>query len=126
MGGAGLPDWVYSVIAKHADTARRWLRKKEMKERARVQEKYVQELGMWQDIDQALHLLNPESHNPAPKPQPPEHKKMPRVVEGSAVPRIIRQVRQWFDENRDTLRMKHGAPGISREQHELGTAATGS
>merc|ERR1712217_48363 len=124
--GAGLPDWVYSLIAKHADMARRWLRKKELKERARVHEKYVQELAMWQDIDQALHLLDPTSHNPAPKPQLPEHKKMAPVVEGAAVSRIIRQVRHWFDENKDALRIKPGTAALSREQSELGTAAIGS
>merc|ERR1719433_752759 len=90
-----IPPALISLSAEHADFARRLIWRRTFQERLRLQQVHERELRTWQDIEQAIRMIDPTGHNPAPRPEPPKTERLPFFLEASAVQRIIQAVGDW-------------------------------
>lgn len=99
-----MPLFVRKLLAHHVIAARKTLVKRKLAEHAERHEKYMQEVQMWHDIEQAIQLIDPSGQNLASFPIAPEQKQLPFLVEESSVNKIVRRARTWCEKNRDLLR----------------------
>lgn len=66
-------------------------------------EAYKRAITTWKDIDQAIKMLDPLSHNPAPKPRAPLQPRLNKTVDKECLRRIVIRVMRWHEDNREAL-----------------------
>lgn len=98
-----LPAHILAFAARLAVAARHLLLRFEFRKRERIDSIYLAELQAWQDIEQAVQLLDPSSHNPAPKPQKPTSSRLPMVIEEAGLKSVVRRLQQFYVERRDQV-----------------------
>lgn len=110
LDGHRMPASIVKCCANHAWTARKRQMDAEMKQRHVVLEAYAHEVQTWQDIEQAVQLIDPVGHNPALRPEPPEFRRLPFLLPATAVRSLVRKVRQWYEDI-----VKDTAPKVHEE-----------
>eukprot|EP00929_Paragymnodinium_shiwhaense_P045111 TRINITY_DN23090_c0_g2_i1.p1 TRINITY_DN23090_c0_g2~~TRINITY_DN23090_c0_g2_i1.p1 ORF type:complete len:889 (+),score=254.26 TRINITY_DN23090_c0_g2_i1:200-2866(+) len=95
-----LPRAMLQHCVQSAISCRKTLLQREMSLRADESEKHRRELQCWLDIEVALQMLDPEAHNPAPKPEPPAERRLHFLIERDKVTRIVKGLRQWYEKNK--------------------------
>lgn len=109
-----VPVWLLTACARHAESTRRMLVNRILDERLRKRRAYIDDSVVWDDVDQALRLMN--GSNAAERPRQPVFPRLPFLIEPLLLQRIISRLRQWHSEHSDEVR---SCVGVSRIPCEI-------
>lgn len=93
-----LPAPITLLCSRLAIAARKLLLRFEFRNRQRRLDAYRADLQAWQDIEQAVQLLDPSNHNSAPRPERPAVTRFPLVLEDAALSCCVRRLHLWYRE----------------------------
>eukprot|EP00747_Dinoflagellata_sp_TGD_P148520 gnl/TRDRNA2_/TRDRNA2_176931_c2_seq3.p1 gnl/TRDRNA2_/TRDRNA2_176931_c2~~gnl/TRDRNA2_/TRDRNA2_176931_c2_seq3.p1 ORF type:complete len:506 (+),score=84.86 gnl/TRDRNA2_/TRDRNA2_176931_c2_seq3:1092-2609(+) len=99
-----MPDIMKQFCTQYAYISRRVLMQRETELHAQRLRVYEHELQTWQDIDQALKLIDQSNCNPAPPPIMVEKPKTLFAIDMSVAYKIVRKVHAWCDANKDLVK----------------------
>lgn len=114
-----IPMLVRNLSTHHIYMFRKDLIKHELAEHAKQVEEYEREMQTWQDIDQAVKILDPASYNPDPVPEAPVHRPFGFTIAQPIGLNIVTKLRAWSEENDSLLQAcirKHTSPVLTRMQ----------
>jgi len=103
-----LPPQVLVSCSKHALRLRIESMRRELEDRRYNNEVHKRELQMWNDIDQAIQLIDKDGHNPAPRPELAPRGHIPYIVRSEYVLKMVLEANEWYTQMKHDSVMRGG------------------
>jgi len=98
-----LPMLLRNLATYHAYTTRKVLIKHQLAEHEEHVEVYQRKMQMWNDIHQAVQIIDPSGFNPDPVPQAPVKVSFVFLLEEPLAVSIVTKIRCWYDGLRSSM-----------------------